>query len=148
MITRRQVKAPIAPPHLCPQLCSVRHIPFHSFIIRSVKPLCVAAWPQQGLYAMPTFDQFMDKVRTDKSRRASYKTIHNARSGLKALATMSKIKIAPSPVSSYQLRFSASRPGTFQFFQNLLSNPVRHLTCLYHFETIPASYAGKNRCQA
>ena len=78
MITRRDVKTPIATFHLPFQQFAVEHVAGHALEFDSGQPAFIAVWPQQRLHAMPLRHQLVNEVRADESGSAGDKSFHNA----------------------------------------------------------------------
>jgi hypothetical protein len=81
MITRRDVKTPIATAHCSFQFVPVAHIACNAFEIRARQSAHIARRAQQYLNAMPARVQLMHEIRADETRRSSDKTIHNICNG-------------------------------------------------------------------
>jgi len=78
MITSGDVKAPIASTHGGFKSDSIRNVSFHSFKIRALQPARIAAGPHQCFDLVPARDQFVNKIRADKTRSASDKAFHKS----------------------------------------------------------------------
>ena len=76
MVTGRHMKAPIAPAHGLLQPLAVAHVPLDRLESRAGQTSQIGSRPQQRLYSMAAYDQFMHQVRANKSRSAGDEAVH------------------------------------------------------------------------
>jgi hypothetical protein len=119
MITRRNVKTPIASAHRLLQPWPVAYIPFDPLEFRPVQAPSVAPGAQQCPDLMAAPHQFVDEVGADKARRTCDKAFHCA----KVLKISSGHIIFPPIVSSNGRRRRPRRLASRrdQFYESLIS---------------------------
>jgi hypothetical protein len=78
MVTRRHMKTPIASAQTCGDRRRIGDVAIHALEIDAGQTANIGRGPQERLDTMAVRSQFLDKVGSDKTRRAGDKTIHAA----------------------------------------------------------------------